>query len=143
MRKFTIKRGAWTTIPEEEAPPVLNCEIASTQGPRFFSVEQSEGMMEYDSKENVWRVVSSIPERLALFGTITFRVAWRDRIFLGAIGPDHEPLFYMWKPPPIQSETGAQAEAFGEWVAIEKHQHFHLGLADPETIDMFAVTVEI
>ena len=62
-------------------------------------------------------------------------------IFVGGVVPDGETLFCMWKPPPIQSEEGAQGETFGKWYAIEKPQHFHVDYV--HTLDMFATTVEI
>ena len=97
--------------------------------------------MEYDSEENVWREVCSLPETLT---SITSSAEWRDMIFISgyAKGTDRRvEVLYMLKPPPKGSAAGAQGENFGKWEAIERPQESHVDYLFEEII--FSVAVEI
>ena len=146
---YDLKRGAWTTIQEEEFPLRFDCIIASPKGARFFSVYKQEGaVMEYDSKENVWRDLCSLSEALAMWNDrepmITTCIGWCDMIFISVyakgISPNVE-AYYMLKPPPKGSVAGAQGENFGKWEAIERPQESHVDYLFEEII--FSVAVEI
>ena len=140
---YDPKGGAWTTIQKGEIPPVFDCVIASSNGARFFSVEkQHEGVMEYDSKKNVWRALCSFPETLGMWNDrvpkITSCGVWRDRIFVSgyAKGSRDDEVFYMLKPLPIGSASGA-----AKWEAIERPQHSPVDYVQRGIL--FALTVEI
>ena len=94
--------------------------------------------MEYDSEENVWREVCSLPETLT---SITSSAEWRDMIFISGYAKGSVELLYMLKPPPKGSAAGAQGENFGKWEAIQRPQQSHVDYSFQEI--SFAVTVEI
>ena len=94
--------------------------------------------MEYDSKENVWRVVSSCQRSLGLFKSL---VGWRGRVFVSGYAEDtHDEVYYMWMPPPIcGSEAEAQrGERSGKWDAIDRPQQY-----SPDQYIDFELTVEV
>lgn len=100
---YDPEKRVWTTIPN-----MFRASKGCAGTLYLFKNEQ--GLKVYDSRENVWRSVTSLPSKL---GTITCCTPWRDRIFVGAVESSN--VFYMWKPP--HKECGAelsQDEVVGE-----------------------------
>ena len=140
---YDPERGAWTTIPtEEDTTPPLDGGLACSVGARSFSFHmQQRRVMEYDSKEKVWRAVSSIPETL---GRFTSLVGWCDRVFVSGYAEDTGvEVFYMWTPSPPPPICGSEAEAqrgerSGKWDAIDRPQQY-----SPDQYIDFELTVEV
>jgi len=66
------------TVHNGERPRPYGCAVGSSDG-LFYWFQNEQGVMVYESKENVWRAAVSLPETL---GTIVCCVAWRDRFFV-------------------------------------------------------------
>jgi hypothetical protein len=82
-----------------------------------------QGVMEYDSNENIWTIVASLPETLI---RISCCVAWCDRIFVCCYAESVGQACYMFDPPPIKSADGVQVETSLNWAAIERWEDFHV-----------------
>jgi hypothetical protein len=106
---YDPETGAWTTLENMwtvgEGKGPQSCVAASSSG-RLYSFQKQQGVMEYDSDENVWRAVGSLPETLT---RILCCVAWRDKIFVCA--DSNGEACYMFEP------------AIGKWTAVERPQN--------------------
>lgn len=121
---YDPEKGAWTTLENmsDTGGDPRRCLVVSSSG-RLYSFEKQRGVMEYDSDENVWRALGSLPKTLRW---ITRSVAWREKIFVHGYVDSDVPVCYMYEPPPIRSAAGQQTERTGMWTAIERSENSYL-----------------
>eukprot|EP00253_Pinus_taeda_P017221 PITA_17221 len=117
--KFFVIGG---DIDEDTAGDPRRCLVVSSSG-RLYSFEKQRGVMEYDSDENVWRALGSLPTTLR---RISRSVAWREKIFVRGYVDSDVPVCYMYEPPPIRSAAGQQTKRTGMWTAIERSENSYL-----------------
>jgi len=125
---YDPERGAWTTLEnmwtvgEGEGKGPQSCVVAASSG-RLYSFQKQQGVMEYDSGENVWSAVGSLPETLI---RISCCVAWRDKIFVCGYAESNGEVFYLFEPPRTISAAIPPAETSGMWTATEKPEKSHV-----------------
>ena len=136
---YDPETAAWTTLEDMwtvgEGKGPQSCVVASSSE-RLYSFQKQQGVMEYDSTENDWRAVGSLPETLT---RILCCVAWREKIFVCGYAESNGQVSYMFEPPAIKRAAG-QGQTIGKWTAIEGPEN---SLGDYVQRIQSAITFEI
>uniref|UniRef100_A0A0C9RXD3 TSA: Wollemia nobilis Ref_Wollemi_Transcript_6185_1785 transcribed RNA sequence n=1 Tax=Wollemia nobilis TaxID=56998 RepID=A0A0C9RXD3_9CONI len=123
---FDPSTGSWSRL--ENMWSVGGCPRACVvcRGNLYFF--QKQGVMQYNSKENIWGVVDSVPDSVSVAMCAT---VWRNKIFVsGTVCNGGDQASYMFDPNIKEEESSRR------WIAVNRPQYFS-GFVQS------AVTVEI